>query len=177
MWQPFGQLVVLDYFLENFANCRSLHLVFGNFRSIKSSEDCCSGQLFATGDSIVSIFSEQVVRAGDKEGKEKDQQNQQASIWASSSSSSVLQLALQQMAKTKELEETMEESKSKAGGLKRHATRSTNFLSWSNSNIFLHTGQRHHLVGPIHLPREEPTNNMHSFLEIFSHRFVTIVSH
>jgi len=74
-----------------------------------------------------------VVRAGDKEGKEKDQQNQQASIWASSSSSSVLQLALQQMAKTKELEETMEESKSKAGGLKRHATRSTPSSSGSNT--------------------------------------------
>merc|ERR1712013_305832 len=56
-----------------------------------------------------------VVRAGDKEGKEKDQQNQQ------------------QMAKTKELEETMEESKSKAGGLKRHATRSTPSSSGSNT--------------------------------------------
>ena len=78
--------------------------------------------------------------SGSKEGKEKDQQNQQASIWASSSSSSVLQLELQQMAKTKELEETMEESKSKAGGLKRHATRSTNFLSWSNSNIKCNRG-------------------------------------
>jgi len=55
-----------------------------------------------------------VVRAGDKEGKEKDQQNQQ-------------------MAKTKELEETMEESKSKAGGLKRHATRSTPSSSGSNT--------------------------------------------
>jgi len=55
-----------------------------------------------------------VVRAGDKEGKEKDQQNQQ-------------------MAKTKELEETMEESKSKAGGLKRHVTRSTPSSSGSNT--------------------------------------------
>lgn len=99
--------------------------------------DCCSIQLFATGHSIVSIYSEQVVRAGDKEGKEKDQQNQQASIWASSSSSSVLQLELKQMAKSKELEETMEESKSKAGGLKRHATRFTNLLSLSDSNSSL----------------------------------------
>ena len=98
--------------------------------------DCCSIQLFATGHSIVSIYSEQVVRAGDKEGKEKDQQNQQASIWASNSSSSVLQLELKQMAKSKELEE-MEESKSKAGGLKRHATRLTNLLSLSDSNSSL----------------------------------------
>lgn len=132
----FWQLVVLDSFAK-FCKLSFRTTCFENFRSIQSSVDCCSGQLFATGHSIVSMFFEQVVRAGDKEGKDKDQQNQQASIWASSSRSNVLELGLQQMAKSKELEETTEESKSKAGGLKRHATRFINFLSLSDSDIFL----------------------------------------